>query len=146
MLVKLQEQLKDAMLARDEIRVATLRLLISEIRNTQIAKGHDLSDEEILEVASKEAKKRRESVISFRAANREDLASQEAAELKILEEYLPVQMSDEELTNLVKRAITEMGATTVSDLGKIIGSVMGKVKGQASGDRVAAIAKTWLTL
>lgn len=144
MLETLAQQLKTAMLSKDAVRVATLRLLISEIRNVQIAKGHDLSDEEALEVVAKEAKKRRESVTSFRAAGREELASAEEAELKILEEYLPAQMSDEELTNLVKRAITETGATTVADLGKVIGNVMGHAKGMVSGDRVAAIAKAEL--
>lgn len=126
------------------MRVATLRLLISEIRNTQIAKGYELSDEEILEVITKEAKKRRESILSFRSGGREELAVKEESELKILEEYLPVQMSDEELTKIVKEAITETGATTVSDLGKIIGNVMSKAKGQVSGERVAASAKQWL--
>lgn len=144
MLETLTQQLKAAMLSKDAVRVATLRLLISEIRNVQIAKGHDLSDEEALEVVAKEAKKRRESVTSFRSAGREELASAEEAELKILEEYLPAQMSDEELTNLVKRAITETGATTVADLGKVIGNVMGNAEGAASGDRVAKVAKAQL--
>lgn len=144
MLDKLTAQLKNAMLSKDEVRVSTLRLLISEIRNTQIAKGHDLSDEEALEVVAKEAKKRRESILSFRNGGREELALKEESELKILEEYLPAQMSDEELTNLVKRAITETGATTVADLGKVIGNVMGHAKGMASGDRVAKVAKAQL--
>lgn len=142
----IQEQLKQAMLEKSEVKVGTLRLLVSEIRNTQIAKGHELSDEEILEVAAKEAKKRKESIISFRQAGREELAQKEEAELKVLEGYLPEQMTDEELTKIVEETINEVGAFSMSDMGKVIGVVMEKVKGKSDGSRVSEIAKSKLQM
>lgn len=138
---EIQETLKQAMLAKDEVKVSTLRLLVSEIRNSQISKGHELSDEELIEVIQKEAKKRKESIIGFRQGGREELALKEESELKILEGYLPAQMSDEELTNIVETTINEMGATGMADMGKVIGAVMGKVKGVADGGRVSQIVK-----
>lgn len=142
---QIQEELKSAQLARDEVKVSTLRLLISEINNTKIAKGHELSDGEVLEVASREAKKRREAAAGFRSGNREGQALKEESELKILESYLPAQMSDEELTQVVEQAITEVGASSVSDMGKVMAAVMGKVKGQADGGRVSTLVKEKLT-
>lgn len=136
-----QEQLKQAMLAKDEIKVSTLRLLVSEIRNAQIAKGHELADEEILEVVAKEVKKRKEAAIGFRQGGREESALKEEAELKVLETYLPEQMSDAELTKIVEEAINTTGAASMSDMGKVIGVVMAQVKGQADGGRISAIAK-----
>ena len=141
----IQEQLKQAMLAKDEVKVGTLRMLVSEIRNAQIARGHDLSDEEILEVVAKEVKKRKEAALGFRQGGREESALQEEAELKVLEGYLPEQMSDEELTKIVEEAITRTGASAVSDMGKVIGMVMGQVKGQAEGSRVSALVKQRLS-
>lgn len=137
----IQQSLKESMIQRDEIKVSTLRLLISEIRNTQIAKGHDLSDDEIIEVIQKEAKKRKESIEGFTRGDRLELAAKEAEELKILEGYLPEQMNDEELIKLVDEAITEIGASSMADMGKVIGIVMGKAKGQVDGSRVSGIAK-----
>lgn len=145
---QIQEELKQAQLARDEVKVSTLRLLLSEVKNAEIflrqSSGHNLSDEDVISVIQKEAKKRKESVASFRSGNREELAQKEEAELKILESYLPLQISDEELTNLVQEAITEVGATGMSDMGKVIQIVLAKVKGQVDGSRVSALAKAQL--
>lgn len=141
LLETIQQNLKQAMLSRVEVKVATLRLLISEIRNAQIAKGHELTDEEIIDVIIKEVKKRKEAAVGFRQGNREEQALKEESELQILEEYLPDQMNDEELTNVVKTTITELGASGIGDMGKVIGAVMGKVKGKAAGERVSLIAK-----
>ncbi len=142
---QIQEELKSAQLARDGVKVSTLRLLISEINNAKIAKGHELSDEEVLEVLGKEAKKRREAAAGFRSGNREEQALKEEAELKILEGYLPTQLSDEELTSMVEQAITEVGASSISDMGKVMQAVMGKVKGQADGGRISSIVKQKLS-
>lgn len=138
---KLKEDLKQAQLSRDEVKVSTLRLLISEINNARIAKGQDLSDEDILGVVKREAKKRKESVEAFRNAGREEAAQKEEAELKILEAYLPAQLSTEELTKIVEEAINEVGATSVADMGKVIGVVMGKTKGAADGGAVSQLVK-----
>ncbi|MDO8618840.1 MAG: GatB/YqeY domain-containing protein [Candidatus Daviesbacteria bacterium] len=138
---QIQEELKTAQLARDETKVSTIRLLLAEVKNSEIAKGHELSDEEILEVVTREAKKRKEAAVGFRSGNREDSALKEEAELQILQGYLPAQMSDEELTKIVDEVITEVGAKTLADMGKVIGGVMSKVKGSADGGRVSNIAK-----
>lgn len=140
----LQENLKQAQLGREETKVSTLRLLFSEVKNSEIAKGHTLSDEEVVEVIAKEAKKRRESITSFRNAGREQLALKEEAELKVLEEYLPTQIGDEELVKVVEEVIgTQKPA--LQDMGKIIRLVMEKVQGRADGGRVSAFVKAKLS-
>lgn len=142
---QIQESLKQAQLVRDEIKVSTLRLLLSEVKNTEIAKGHMLSDEEILEVVGREAKKRREAAAGFRQGNREEQALKEEAELQILEKYLPAQMSDEELTKIVGEVINELGAKTLSEMGKVMAAVMGRVGSRADGARVSALVKDRLS-
>ncbi|OGE64594.1 hypothetical protein A3J13_01220 [Candidatus Daviesbacteria bacterium RIFCSPLOWO2_02_FULL_36_8] len=141
----IQNDLKQAQLARDEIKVSTLRLLLSEIKNAQIAlrqsSGQAISDEQIISVVQKEIKKRKEAAVGFRSGNREESALKEEAEAKVLEAYLPAQMSVEELTKIVEETITELGASSVADMGKVIGAVMGKVKGKTDGGSVSAIVK-----
>lgn len=109
MLIKLQEDLKQAQLNRDEINTSTLRLLLSEIHNVQIQKGQ-VSDEDIISVIQKEAKKRQEAAESFKAGGRGEQAQREEAEAAILEGYLPDKISNEELTEIVENSITEVGA------------------------------------
>lgn len=137
----LQSDLKQAQLARDEVRVLTLRLLLSEIKNTQIQKGNELSDAEIISVIQKEAKKRRESIESFKNGGRDDLAQKEEAELVLLQTYLPAQLSAEELTKIVEEAITELGVTSKQDMGKVMGIVMNKVAGRADGGLISQLVK-----
>lgn len=136
----LQENLKQAQLKREEVKVSTLRLLLSEIKNSEISKGHELSNAEILEVIAKEAKKRRESITSFKSARREELALKEETELKILEEYLPAQIEDEELIKIIEKVI-DTEKPSLQDMGKIIRLVMDQAKGRVDGGRVAAIVK-----
>ena len=142
---QLQEELKQSQLQKDEVKVSTLRLLLSEVKNAEISKGHQLSDEEIVEVALREAKKRREAAAGFRQGDREEQALKEEAELKILEGYLPVQVSDEELTKVIEQTINELGVSSLADMGKIMQAVMGKVKGQADGGRVSALVRQKLS-
>ena len=141
LLDQIQSDLKQSQLSRDETKVSTLRLLLSEIKNSEIAKGGELSDEDIVSVVQKEVKKRREASVAFRSGGREDSAVKEEAEAKILESYLPTQLSSEELTKIVETTINEVGATSVSDMGKVIGLVMNKVKGSADGGSVSALVK-----
>jgi uncharacterized protein len=142
---KLREDLKSAMIAKDEIKVSTLRLLLSELTYAKVSKGEDsLSDTDIISVVQKEAKKRKESIESFKKAGRDDLSAKEEAELKVLEGYLPAQLSDEELTKIVEEVINNMGASTPADMGKVIGAVMGRVGQQAEGSRVSTIVRSKL--
>ncbi|OGE16831.1 glutamyl-tRNA amidotransferase [Candidatus Daviesbacteria bacterium RIFCSPHIGHO2_01_FULL_36_37] len=142
---KIKEDLKQAQLNRDEIRLSTLRLLLSEINNSKIQKGSDLTDDEITSVVQKEAKKRRESVESFKKGGREDLAQKEESELKILEAYMPAGLSNEELTKLVEDSINELGANSLADMGKVMSSVMAKVAGRADGSIVSSLVKEKLS-
>lgn len=143
---KLREDLKQAQLSRDEVKVSTLRLLLSELTYAKVAKGTDsLSDEDVISAIQKEAKKRKESIESFKKGAREDLASKEEAELKILQTYLPEQISDEELTSLVQESINDIGASSMADMGKVIGLVMGKVGQRAEGSRVSSIVRSKLS-
>lgn len=135
------KDLKQAQIARDEIKVSTLRLLLSEINNLRIDKGGDLSDEDIRGVVQKEVKKRKEAVAGFRSGGREDSAQKEESEMAVLQGYLPVAFSNEELTKLADEAINEVGANSLQDMGKVMGVVMGKVAGRADGGTVSQIVK-----
>lgn len=145
MLAKIQEDLKQAQLARDEVKVSTLRLLLSEIYNGEIAKGGQLTDQDLISIIQKEVKKRKEAALGFRSGDREEQAQSEEAELKVLEGYLPVQLPTEELTKIVESSINEVGAKSIADMGRVIGAVMGKVKGQADGSMVSALVKEKLS-
>ncbi len=145
LLERLQEDLKQAQLAKDEVKISTLRLLISEIHNGEIQKGGTLEDREIISVVQREAKKRKEAAAGFRQGQREEQAQKEEAELKILESYLPSQLSNEELTKIVEDTINELGANSLQDMGKVMGTVMGKVKGQTDGEVVSGIVREKLT-
>ena len=151
LLDQLQADLKNAQLARDEVKVSTLRLLLSEVKNREISKGGPpasrgepaggLSDEDVISVVQREVKKRKEAAEGFRSGGREQSAAAEELEGKVLETYLPAQLNSEELTLLVENTITELGATSPADMGKVIGAVMGKVKGRADGGQVSSIVK-----
>jgi len=144
MLSQILKDLKQAQLSRDKVKVSTLRLLVSEIHNAEIKQGV-LTDQDLISVIQREVKKRREAAEGFRKGGREDSAQKEESEAKILQGYLPSQMTDEELTAVVEQAITEVGANSVSDMGKVMGAIMGKVAGQADGTRVSTIVKERLT-
>lgn len=138
---QIQAELRQAQLDRDETKVSTLRLVLSEINNARIAKGADLLDEDVISVIQKESKKRKEAAAGFRSGGREEQAQKEEAELKVLEGYLPAQLSTSELTKIVEDSINEVGAESAADMGKVIGTVMSKVKGQADGSIVSSLVK-----
>ena len=143
---KIREDLKVAMIAKDETTVSTLRMLISEMTYAKVAKSvESLSDEDIISVVQKEAKKRKESIDSFNSGGRPELAEKEKVELEILQKYLPEQISDEELTKVVEDSITKLGASQMSDMGKVIGMVMGQVGAKAEGARVSSLVKEKLS-
>lgn len=143
---KIQNNLKQAMLAKEEIRLSTLRLLTSAIHNKEIEKRtktgeSELSEEEILAAIRSEAKKRKDSIAEFAKGGREDLVQKETSELKILEEYLPQEIADEEIEKIVKEVAEGFENLSPKEFGKIMGEVMKKVKGEASGERVSAAVK-----
>ncbi len=129
----LNSALKEALKARDELRVSTIRMIKASLKNKEIELMGKLSDEDILSALSTMAKQRRESVAQYTAAGRPDLADKEAKELEIIRSYLPGQLSAEELDSLVRSAISEAGAASANDMGKVMKVLMPKVKGVADG-------------
>lgn len=145
---KLQEELKQSMLARDELKTSVLRMLLSAVNYYEIQKGgagYEATEEDILSVVQNQAKQRRDSIESFKQAERNDLAAKEEKELQILSNYMPALMSEEEITKHVKDAIIEVGASTPQDMGKVMAALMPKVKGKADGNLVSNIVKKELT-
>jgi len=142
---QLENDLAEAMKLRDEVRTTTLRLLKSALKNYQIELGHDLTMQEALSVLQKEAKKHQDSIKQYEDAKRDDLASEEKAELDVIEKYLPEQMSREDVEKAVDSAISELGAKGPADMGKVIGLVRQKTEGQADGSMIAQLAKQKLS-
>ena len=143
---RLRSDLTTAMKARDQIRVATRRLVLRAIR-AAVAAGvvpRDLTDDEIVTVLGRESKKRRESAEAFDGAGRGELADRERAEQAVLTDYLPAQLSDDELTDLVAAAITETGAEGPKQMGAVMKTVQPRVAGRADGRRVSAEVKRQL--
>ena len=140
---RIQSDLKAAMKARDTDRVATLRMALAAIKNLRVSSGHSgqVTDDETIELLTREAKKRNEAAQAYDAAGRTELADKERRELEILRPYLPKQLDDDELRAIVRGTIAEIGATSPGDLGKVMSAVMPKVKGQADGKRVNAVAR-----
>jgi hypothetical protein len=137
---QLRADLTDAMRARDQVRLRTLRMALTSITNEEVSGDsvHELSDEQIVKVLAREAKKRREAGDAFAAAGRAEQAEAERAEGEVLSAYLPAQLPDDELTALVAAAIAETGAAGMPAMGKVMKAVTPQVAGRAEGGRVAA--------
>lgn len=141
---KINEEFKKAMALKDELKVSTLRMLKAGIQNLEIelrAKRKELNDESVLEVVSREVKRRKESIEAFVKGLRQDLADKERKELEILLSYLPAQLSDDQLREIVQKKIKEIGATSPADFGKVMGPVAKETKGKADGNRLSQIVK-----
>lgn len=142
----IQKEIIRAMKAKDAVRVTTLKLLSAALHNAKIdKKREDLTKEEELVVVKKEVKKRQDAVEIYQKAKEKKRIEQEIKELEILQEFLPKQMSDKELAKLVEGAISEVSASSISDMGRVIGAVMAKAKGRADGKKVSEMAKGKLT-
>lgn len=141
---KIKEDLKEAIRREDRIRRSVLRLVLAGIRNAEIAEQKLLDDSGVIDVLTKEAKQRRESIEAFRQGNRQDLVSQEEAELVVLLEYLPQPMTRDELIALARKVIEEVVAKGPGDKGKVMGQLMPQVKGRADGREVSTIVSELL--
>jgi len=130
---KLNDDLRQALKGRDKCRSSVIRLVLSAIHNTEIARRATMEDADILGVIVKEAKQRKESIEAFKQGNRQDLVDQEEAELAILNEYLPDQISREEIINTARKVIDEVGARGLGDKGKVMGKLIPLLKGKAEG-------------
>ena len=129
----LDSDLKEAMRNKDVIKRTVLRTVLSEIRNTEIAKQNTLDDSGIEVVITKQAQQRKDSIEAYITAERHDLVDKETQELNILSSYLPEQMSDDDVKEIVKSVIRDVGAENISDMGKVMGAIMPKVRGRADG-------------
>ncbi|MGB5952996.1 MAG: GatB/YqeY domain-containing protein [Ornithinimicrobium sp.] len=139
----LRSDLTESMKARDAVRSSTLRMALTAVTNAEVSgKAHrDLSNDEVVAVLAKEAKRRKEASAAYADAGRPELAAAEEAELEILQEYLPVQLDDAELDRLAAEAVADVGATGMAQMGQVMKVVQPQVAGRAEGGRVAAAVK-----
>ena len=140
---RLRTDLTGAIRGRDQVRAATLRMVLTAITNEEVAgsQARELSDDDVVKVLTREAKKRREASTAYSGAGRTELAAKEDAELAVVEGYLPKQLTDDELTALVSEAVRETGATGIPQLGLVMKTVQPRVAGRADGARVAATVR-----
>ncbi|MFQ1902096.1 GatB/YqeY domain-containing protein [Aeromonas veronii] len=146
--MSLKDQLKDqqklAMLAKDKARLGAIRLLMAEIKQREVDTRIELNDEDILAVVTKMVKQRRDSISQFETAGRQDLADKESAEIVVLQEFLPQQLTADEIAALIEQAITESGAAVMADMGKVMAVLKPKIQGRADVGAVSAQVKTRL--
>lgn len=136
---RLEDDIRQSMRNRDQARVDALRFLKAAVQAAEKTAGKDLDDEAMEVVTSKQVNDRRESIRMFKLGNRTDLAAKESAELTVLEEYLPPQLAQGELTELIQGIVAELGATSIKDKGKVMGRLMPQVRGKADGAQVNEI-------
>ncbi len=142
---QIHEQMTESLRSGDKLRLGTLRMLTSAIRYKEDEVGHELSDEEVREVATKEVKKRTESAVAFRDAGRDELADKEEAEREVVAAFAPDQLSEAEVDALVDEAIEATGAESMQQMGQVMGQVMGRAKGRVDGSVVQSKVKARLS-
>ena len=144
---KLQNDLTEAMRARDEVRSSTIRMILTAIKNEEVAgkEARELSDAEVITVLSREAKKRREAAEAFEQAGAKDRADMEKAEGVVIAEYLPVQLGESEIKEMITAAIAETGATGPQQMGLVMKSIQPKIAGRADGGVVSSLVKAALS-
>ena len=141
---RINQDAKEALKSKDTLTLNVLRMLKSEIRYKEIERGSELSDDDVISVLSSAIKKRKDSIQQFEKGGRDDLASKEKEELAVVTKYMPEQVSEEELSQIISQAISEVGATGASDLGKVMKLVMPKVRGRADGKKVNQMVSSQL--
>ena len=135
---RLSEEMKDAMRAGEKIRLGALRMLSAAITNREKEVGHELSDDEVREVAGREVKRRNESIEAFEKGGRTDLVDKETSERSVVEPYAPGELSEAEVDAMIDEAIAQTGAMSAKEMGRVMGVVMGRAKGRVDGSVVQA--------
>ncbi|MGX9707402.1 GatB/YqeY domain-containing protein [Laceyella tengchongensis] len=130
---QLDQDMKLALKNKDKGKLSTIRMLKAALKKVEIDKRRPLTDDEILDVITKQVKQRRDSIAEYEKAGRDELAAKEKEEMVILESYLPEQLSEEEVRAIVSEAVKQVGASSKADMGKVMGAIMPKVKGRADG-------------
>lgn len=136
--------MKTAMRSGEKSRLQTIRLILAGIKQQEVDTRKELTDQDVISVLTKMQKQRRESITQFEKANRQDLVDKESSELKLIEEYLPEALSEDELSNLITEALTTSGATSIKDMGKVMGMLKPKITGRADMGAVSAKIKAAL--
>lgn len=138
---QLLDDMKNAMKAKEagKLKLSVIRLVRAALKNAEIKAGKELNDEEIIEVIAREVKQRRESISEYQKANRQDIVENLRAEIDVLLEYLPQQLTEEEIRELVQKVVAETGANSSKDIGKVMGKLMPQVKGKADGKVVKQV-------
>ncbi|MGC9349901.1 MAG: GatB/YqeY domain-containing protein [Anaerolineae bacterium] len=142
---RLREDLKNAMRERDADRKAALRMVLASVQLAEVESPEPLSDEDIVVLIRKEVKRREEALEMIREAGREDMVAEELAQLKILREYLPAMMTEEEIRGLAQSVIDDLGASSMRDMGRVMGAIMPQVKGRADGRTVSQVVRELLS-
>lgn len=142
---QLNQDMKTAMKAKDRESLTTIRMIKSTIQNEEIAKGRDLTADEELTILAREKKQRLESLEEFKKADRADLVEKLEIELKIVDQYLPEQLSDDEVRVIVQETIDEVGADSMKDMGTVMSAVMPKVQGRADGGQINGLVRELLS-
>ena len=145
MLKQIEKDMMEALKNKDRAKAGALRLLISKCKNKAIEVGHELSDSEVIKVLQTAAKKHKESIRMYKDGNRDDLVEAEMYELRIVESYLPSMMKEEEVRTLVKKVIAQVGASQMSDFGKVMPLVMQQGGGKVDGNLAQSIVKELLS-
>ena len=141
LIAEIEDELKEAMRARDAERTGALRLTLAALRSSEKELGRPLKEEEELQVLQRERKRRAEAAEAFRAGGREEQAAQEERELEVIEEFMPEPLGEDELERIVDDAIAETGATSLRDLGRVMADVMPQVSGRADGSTVSQLVR-----
>ena len=141
---RIQQDVKDAMRAKDKPRLGTIRLITAAIKQREVDERIELDDAQVLVVLDKMCKQRRESITQFEQAGRDDLAAQEKAELELIQQYLPEQLGEAEINELIDAAMEQTGASSMKDMGKVMGQLKPKLQGRADMGAVSALIKARL--
>ncbi|MGC4375982.1 GatB/YqeY domain-containing protein [Fictibacillus sp. Mic-4] len=145
LLEQLNQDMKQAMKDKNKQKLSVIRMLKASLQNESIKLGHELNPEEELTVLTREMKQRKDSLHEFEKAGRDDLAAGAKQEIAVLTEYMPEQLSEDELKDIISATIQEVGATARSDMGKVMGALMPKVKGKADGAEVNRLVQQYLS-
>ena len=140
----ISEATKTAMKAREKERVATLRMVNAEIKRIEVDERRELSDDDVLNILNKMVKQRQDALKQYTDAGRQELADQEAYEIALIQEFLPQQLSEDELSSLIEKIITDSGAAGMQDMGKVMGVLKSEVQGRADMGRASALVKAKL--
>ena len=141
---QLKDHMKQAMIAKEKARLSTIRMALAAIKQIEVDTRESLTDEQVIAVLTKMVKQRRDSIAQFEAAGRNELAEAEAAEIQVIETFLPTPLSEAEIAAFIDAAIAEIGASSMADMGKVMGALKPKVQGRADMGAIGAMIRAKL--